>query len=112
MIIKYDEVWDDYKIKCYIILSDDLEVIGNVEVMFDDDYTDRIVGLYIQPKYRKLGYSKLLMKEILMDFNENDLGLLVNKDNRIAINLYTSFGFIEDKDYSDKVYKYMIKKTI
>jgi ribosomal protein S18 acetylase RimI-like enzyme len=59
-----------------------------------------IEGLWVHPKYRRLGISHVILKEIV----ETPMALFVHKDNAVAIRLYTKYGFEfwyqdEDEDY-------------
>lgn len=69
--------------------------IGEIDV-------ERILGIYclcnvgIVQDYRGLGLSKFMLNELLYKIHPNDikdLYLVVKRDNDVAINLYSNFGF-------------------
>lgn len=55
-----------------------------------------ICNVGILPDYRGLGLSKFMINELLYNIHTNevkDLYLVVKRDNNVAINLYSHFGF-------------------
>ena len=81
----------------YFVLYDHKEIIGFLH--FSHMYEKmEIVNINILDSYQGNGYSKLLMYELLKYKEENNIEnitLEVNKENKVAINLYESYGFIK-----------------
>lgn len=55
--------------------------------------TGRVRHVYISKKYRRLGYSKILLKNIIESAREHFTSLRLSTDNPIAAALYQSLGF-------------------
>ena len=81
----------------YFILYDREEIVGflNFSHMYEKI---EIININILDSYQGKGYSKLLMNELIKYKEENkieNITLEVNKDNKVAINLYELFGFVQ-----------------
>ena len=75
--------------------------LANCFIGFSTFYARKLLNIHdfaIDPEYRGLGYSKLLMDEIIKYSRENKfckVTLEVRKDNPVAKKLYKSKGFCE-----------------
>jgi ribosomal protein S18 acetylase RimI-like enzyme len=96
--------WDNHITKKVTYITDDCEVIGSYDIQYGDEIILR--GLYIQDKYKGLGFSKRLIEEIIEDIND-DIYLEVRKDNFI-VDTYKKYGF--DFYSEDDIYIWMLKK--
>ena len=104
-MIKYKTEWEYHTIYHYIIIEGD-KVIGSCNVEISGDYT-KLQSLFIQDEYRKMGYATQIIKEIINDFDD-DIWLLVYKNNTPAISLYNKLGWVDEYD-EDEEKKWMIK---
>lgn len=79
----------------YIVAKLDNEIIGfaGITIILDEAELNNIV---IKKQYRKKGYSKVLLHELINISKKNNckkINLEVNLENIPAINLYKSFNF-------------------
>lgn len=70
------------------------KVIGFASIKHHDDNTLSINEIYLDAKYRKMGYGKKLVEFALNDI-KHSLFLSVLSSNTNAINFYKHMGFIE-----------------
>lgn len=68
--------------------------------------TGFINSLYIDEDYRGNGFGNQLLKDAINNYGGYDL--VVHKDNKIALNMYKKYGFVEDVSRTKKDMKYMI----
>lgn len=103
--IKYD-LTQDYSIRNGgLFLYYNNKPIGYGQIIYDKRKY-HIVNFGIIPEYRGKGYGKILLNKLCSlarNLNTNELYLKVDANNRVAINLYESFGFKIIKKY----YKWM-----
>ena len=71
--------------------------------------TGFINSLYIDEDYRGNGFGNQLLKDAINNYGGYDL--CVHKDNKIALNMYKKYGFVEDASRTKKDMKYMILKN-
>ena len=97
------QTWDHHTTIRLIYLAGD-KLIGSVSLQTGYNDFNEIQSLYIQPEFRGIGYSKIMVEDILVFAKENGdpIYLIVNKDNEIAINLYEKNGFKYYKDYNEE----------
>jgi ribosomal protein S18 acetylase RimI-like enzyme len=105
-MIKYKTEWPTHNLYHYLIIIND-KVVASCNVEINNGYT-KLQALFIQKDYRKKGYAKEIINEIINDFND-DIYLLVHLDNTNAILLYDSLGFIDYKDENGEL-KWMVRK--
>lgn len=86
-------------------------IIGRLFVWNNIDKKNEgyINSVYIDKDYRGYGFSNKLVEDAVNKYNGYDL--CVDKDNRIAINLYKNHGFVIDKSKNDESTYYMILKS-
>jgi diamine N-acetyltransferase len=87
-----------------LVIYDDEIIIGFLmynnypESITNDKYWIRVI--IIDRKYQKKGYGKIAMEKIIdeikKDKKHNKINLCVERDNKIALNLYKKLGFIFD----------------
>lgn len=94
MIIKWEEQWDEHLSVKFIILQGD-KVIGSAGIEICDKFI-KLVGAQVQPKYRKQGYYKQLVKLRIEHYNNMDteecLLAKVRRDNH-NYKYLTNIGF-------------------
>ena len=61
-----------------------------------------IDGLYVDEKYRNQHIATKLLKEIIKYLKNNKIYIAVLKENKVAFNLYQSFGFVVIKEVNNK----------
>ena len=79
----------------YVALDND-KVIGYIDVTkcFKENEP---YDIYVKEEYRNKEYGKKLLAKALYENKDNDMMLLVDIDNIVAIKVYKKCGFIEDK---------------
>jgi len=107
-MIKYKTEWPTHNLYHYLIIIND-KVVASCNVETKGNYYTKLQSLFIQKDYRRKGYAKDIINEIINDFND-DIWLSVYVDNTKAILLYESFGFIDDEVDEDGETKWMVRK--
>lgn len=91
----------------FFVTDDNNRRIGCCEIRYDRKFdTHRVCCVYIDSKYRGRGLGKLLMQEVIREYEGKDLSLNVSAGNPIAMKLYASLGFT----VTDHVMLYKNKK--
>lgn len=101
--------WPQY---CYIVKTNDNQIIGVIILKIDNHKDVRIRGyigmLVIDPSFRKLGIAKNLVKltidNMIKSHQVDEISLETEVINKGALNLYESLGFIRSK----RLYKYYL----
>jgi len=93
--------WQDELVKnnakIFTILSND-EIIGDVSYEIKSDCIAYISGLCIKQKFRSQGIGKEVIKLILKELKDyKRIELVTHPENKNAIKLYSSFGFLIEK---------------
>lgn len=88
----------------YIISKQDNNPVGYVNFNFDNDSLKHCCGIVIEHKYRKLGYAKDALKQLIdVAFNEYKINTLIDNipyNRTDALKLFTKLGFKDiKKDY-------------
>jgi ribosomal protein S18 acetylase RimI-like enzyme len=90
-----------------IVVLDDYEIIGTVQLIYKRQKSACICLLFVREDHRREGIATLLINECCekakKEFCET-LGLIVNKDNEPALNLYHNLGFKFAYEYEDNTY--------
>lgn len=79
-------VWKLIEIEKKIIAFATIGFINGVDQAF-------IYNVGVHSMYRNQGYGSLIMQNLTKEYQNFDLFLFVNKDNRVAIKLYRKFEF-------------------
>lgn len=114
-LIKNHQIWDKHNSFNYIYINENYETICSFKLEFEDtEYLFQsyflLSAFYVQPEYMGNGYGKMMMDEVMeLTKNVEYVTLKVRKDNIIAINLYTKYGFEFDIYDEDTNYIWMIK---
>ena len=108
-----EQDWETFTTYLTILTNDNDDYIGSYDIT---QYEDEIIlgNIYVNKIHRGRGYSILLIEDAISKryYNRNtntNLYLLVNKENKIAINLYKKYGFEYDSDYDDEGIYYWMK---
>lgn len=91
--ILYNELKSTNSIYIVAKLNDEIIGFGGITIILDEAELNNIV---IKKQYRKKGYSKALLHNLINICKENNckkINLEVNIENIPAINLYKSFNF-------------------
>ena len=72
-------------------------MIGSASVSGIDTQSAFLYNLEVLPKYRGMGYGTKIMHYMMMHYSITILS--VEPSNKIAINLYKKFGFVEGHTY-------------
>ena len=99
----FDEFWNSNILKSdlenssciYLCCKDNSEIIGfgGIKIILD---TAELNNIVIKKSKRGLGYSSLLLKDLIQKALENQckkINLEVSRNNIVAIKLYEKFGF-------------------
>lgn len=79
----------------YFVLMADEKPIGYTAIRFNPDALF-LSKLYIQKDFRKQGYSKIMLNQIVKEArqnNKNIIRLTCNKNNITSLNIYKKIGF-------------------
>ncbi len=78
------------------VLFDNQTLVSKVSTNARGLATDQIGGLYTLPDYRRRGIARYLMTVLLQKIfqTKEQAALFVKQNNRAAINLYSSMGFV------------------
>ena len=95
------EIFDDYKENYNPIINEFTKIYTySVEekivgfVIFNVIYEKcEIIDIFVKEEYRNNSIAQNLIKEILKDFDVENITLEVSKNNKPAINLYEKLGF-------------------
>ncbi len=93
----------------YNIKDSDGKVISKVKVYNyskENFNWDLIADVQTKKQYRNRGLAKQILKRVNKEYSKSKTGLylLVKKDNTVAINLYTSLGFKNIREYKSSYY--------
>jgi GNAT superfamily N-acetyltransferase len=105
--LTHKEKWDYHEniINNYYIND---EFIGKFTIEIKNDVI-KLVGFYVNEKYRGLGYGSLILKDIIKDIEEyNEVFLMIKKDNILPYNMYIKTGF-EYYENHDENYIWLVK---
>lgn len=97
----------DKEYSTYYYYLDDIS-IGACRI-YEENYTINIYEVFVEPSYRRLGYGRQIISDVLWDLvnSGKKIRLHVTENNTAALNLYKSCGF-EIKDsivyYSNNKY--------
>ncbi len=80
----------------YIAKVED-KIVGYITPMIHNGQ-NRVGAIYILQQYQGVGIGKALMKKVLELFENGEIFLHVQKENRSAINFYKSLGFTQSKE--------------
>jgi GNAT superfamily N-acetyltransferase len=100
--IYYDEMQDYYCEDGAILMKVNNIYIGYGQIIMKDNYP-YVVNFGVIEDYRNKGYGKMLLKYILNILYKKGKKLVkinVDSENKLAIKLYESVGFINDKERS------------
>jgi len=109
-IYNWVEQWDYHKSFKFIIMEDNIIVASGAVEELDEELT--LVGGWVIPKYRGLGYGKILVDIRLKVCNDIDKPLFtkLKKDNPHNETLKkTGFEFYDDDD--DEIYHWLKRKS-
>ena len=81
----------------YIIWLDNNELVAYVLIQKFNDGVNYLTPMVISPTFRGHGLSKQIMDLLIDKYNINEL--TVDKDNKVAINLYKKYGFTFTNKY-------------
>lgn len=84
------------RFRVYLAVKDG-EAIGYIDVTYQHDENEPI-DLFVKEEYRNQGYGRKLLARALKDNEPQDMILQVDVNNRPAIHLYDSLGFIVKKN--------------
>jgi len=84
-------------------------MVENKIVSYLELYRSRIFNLCTHPDFRNRGYAKQLIQHVIENSKLQDLYLYCGKDNIVAKNLYSSFGFQNLIEYKED--NFMIRTT-
>ena len=79
-----------------IVIEVDCTIVGYLVGQIIFEMAD-LFYVAIDPRYRSLGYGKLLVERFILDASENggeNMTLEVRRSNYVAINLYEQCGFL------------------
>jgi len=101
----FDECYEDAKSRIYDCIESNLreqylavlngDILGLCSIN-QEEYEVSIYGLGILPEYRRKGYGKELLHQIvdsLIQRGKTKITLMVNRENTPAIELYKQSGF-------------------
>lgn len=110
-VIRELQLWDDMEILKLIALEK-TKVIGSIEVHIVDKDVE-IYTLYVQPKHRKKGIGKLLIKKVIkLLINKNIRYKITLQTKKECIDFYKKYGFTCIKiNKNDKRYTIMKLKN-
>lgn len=85
-------------LKAHILTLLDIEngkVRGYAHIDYDENHKRHFIGICVLPLYQKKGIGSSLMTRIIQVAEEKKIHLYlsVDKENTVARNLYTKFGF-------------------
>lgn len=98
--IYMEEEQDYYIPEASIFVKKDEKYIGYGQII-EDNESGMIVNVGILEEYRGNGYSKFLIDNLLLKSKElgfESIKIKTHKDNTVALNLYKSMGFIEERE--------------
>ena len=112
--IEEDQYWDGHwNHNIYFIEPDNESMIASIVIQFqiDESFDPQFHSFYVQPRYRRMGYARLLFQDAL-DYmkreGRNTIDLQVRKDNPIK-KMYEEFGF-EYHSESEDNYEWLVLK--
>ena len=80
--------------KIYLILKDGV-VVGDTSYERKPDGSAYLSGLVIEPQFQGQGIGKEVMRLTMEDLKDvKIITLMTHPENKVAINLYLSFGFV------------------
>lgn len=105
--------------KVFVIEEND-EIVSIVEYMQCFDKKEVFLyGICTRKKYRSQGHAKEIMRESekeLKNLGYKEIGLTVDPNNEIGINLYKKLGYevaeYQENEYGEGVHRYLMKKVI
>ena len=105
--------------KVFVIGEND-EIVSIVEYMQCFDKKEVFLyGICTRKKYRSQGHAKEIMRESekeLKNLGYKEIGLTVDPNNEIGINLYKKLGYevaeYQENEYGEGVHRYLMKKVI
>ena len=107
MIIKAIDMKVDKVEQTTIVVLDDYEIIGTVQLRYKGKKSACIWLLFVEENYRREGIATLLVNECCKMAKQEHcqtLGLIVDKDNEPAMSLYHKLGFKFSYEYEDNTY--------
>lgn len=75
-------------------LYENTHIVGKISYKIGSDGNINISGLIILPVYQHKGYGRFLVDHVLGAFPSRTFELTVHPENKPAISLYKSFGFV------------------
>lgn len=106
---KYTKYIDNYNGEIIVDKDKDL-IVGQVFVGKTGKDKDFITGLWVRDSYRGSGLGKRLLEDAIKKYGGIDL--TVAKDNKVAVNMYKSHGFVNIKYDNDEYYWMKLKSKI
>lgn len=105
--------------KVFVIEEND-EIVSIVEYMQCFDKKEVFLyGICTRKKYRSQGHAKEIMIESekrLKNLGYKEIGLTVDPNNEIGINLYKKLGYkvveYQENEYGEAIHRYLMKKVI
>lgn len=105
--------------KVFVIEEND-EIVSIVEYMQCFDKKEVFLyGICTRKKYRSQGHAKEIMRESekeLKNLGYKEIGLTVDPNNEIGINLYKKLGYevaeYQENEYGEGIHRYLMKKVI
>ena len=101
----------------FVIKSKDNQIVGfaGMKIILDEA---EIMNIVTKKSYRNIGIGKALLDRVIIEAKNKNikrLNLEVNEDNKIAIHLYKSFGFLQNgkrKNYYDNKNAILMSKNL
>lgn len=102
------------------VIEENNEIVSIVEYMQCFDKKEVFLyGICTRKKYRNHGYAKDIMnrsEKELKKLGYNEIGLTVDPENEIGINMYKKLGYsiieFQENEYGEGVHRYLMKKVI
>lgn len=98
-IIKFEKAKIENDISKYTAVYDNNQFIGIFKLTKEKDYYE-LDDFYIVEEYRNKGYGTCILKECIKNL---PITLYVFKNNKVAYELYITYGFEILEDLNDRV---------
>ena len=126
LVTDFDDFWNYSILKdelnsknstYFVIKSKDNQIVGfaGMKIILDEA---EIMNIVTKKSYRNIGIGKALLDRVIIEAKNKNikrLNLEVNEDNKIAIHLYKSFGFLQNgkrKNYYDNKNAILMSKNL